>query len=412
MIFGAVAGNDWGSGLFRGEYRPQKEERYTPDDFWINICGKMCASEYSGNDRQSKLLRKEHAASGFAFMMYDIIRSNSGFITQSPEYAFNPAKIESQTFSRKLEEDFKDLGKILGGGSQGSIVAPKREDAEKLKEFPFLEHCCLKSSVQKAEAMLSWLQTSNTEEIFGNVACQRMFCKFLTNNPNGAESLTQALKDPELRAKFVKNANAFFKASLEALPEKIESAEDINKYKLYASIYFQLNKAITDAGGEEQLDSSVFNKEICSLDKEAPTLDVQLVACVLCKKAILNEDLTNDEILMCLDPKMMIWPEMAGADKSLLRRNSSDTFGVKNMFESETMEKLREFIRESSSLTEARYQEIAKAYATKLGVDDNISTKFDDESKSVQLLADGQVMAIIDFENFLILDSNGHRLNL
>ncbi|MDR2432875.1 MAG: DUF3638 domain-containing protein, partial [Puniceicoccales bacterium] len=306
--------------------------------------------------------------------------------------------IKNVSFGEQLQSDFQEICGFLSDNAQGKIAQSKYA-----KRFPFLEHCHLPTNgnfVQKAEAMFSWLQTSGNVNIFDNLEMQRMFCKLLCGDANNPQALVGALKDRATREQFVHIVNQFFKTAIEDLPSPVKTEADMQKYKFYASLHIQLNETIKKAGGPE-LEKGVFDKQI---SPDSTVNEGLNFACVLCKKMINVEKLTADEILKCTDQKMMIWPEMAGANDTLLERDPEDSSGIKNMFEKATLEVLRNFIIDQvNKLEENDFQEIGREYSKQPRYEDHQVT-VDVDSKLITIKdRDNKTKVCIDLNNFVCL---------
>jgi hypothetical protein len=397
---------------FQGAKQLLDEDPGYKDCAYGNIVRKFVFAPNNNNRDQTLLtsIINIQANHGFTYMLLSLVESSkdgTAFIRQD---SCDPVTIKNSSFAEQLQDNFKAICSFLSNKAQGEIARSREA-----KRFPFLEHCFLSLNVnvvQKAEAMLSWLQTSGNTSIFDDIEAQRMFCKLLCGDSNNPQALSVALEDPATREQFVRIANQFFKTTLEHLPNPIAKDEDIQKYNFYASLYIQLNKTIEDAGGGA-LDASVFKRDI-SQDDSAN--EVQKFACVLLQKMISGEKLTAEEILMCTDPKMMIWPEMAGASDTLLERDPEDSSGIKNMFEGPVLESLRDFIVERKDQLEGEdYNNIAKQYARQLGYGDDATIDVNLENRIITInrtiTIDGvetNSTTSIDLNNFVRLRDGIH----
>jgi hypothetical protein len=349
------------------------------------------------------VLRRKCASNGFTCMIISLNENSKDGVAFSRQNDTSSIVIKNVSFGEQLQNDYKEICGVLNDALQGKIAQSKHA-----KRFPFLEHCHLPhngNAAQKTEAMLSWLQTSGNANIFDNLGMQRMFCKLLCGDANNPHALGASLKDKATRERFVHTANQFFETALKDLPDPIKTEEAMQKYKFYASLYMQLNGMIKEAG-EPELNSEIFDKQISLTG----TVNEELAfACVLCKKMISGEKLTPDEILKCTDPKMMIWPEMAGASDTLLERDPEDSSGIKNMFEGGPLEALRSFIIDQvDALTEDEFQKIGRQYAQQRGYE-NPQVTVDRTSKLITIKGeDGKTKASIDLNNFVCLIDGTH----
>ncbi|MDR1233021.1 MAG: hypothetical protein LBJ75_02050, partial [Puniceicoccales bacterium] len=348
-------------------------------------------------------MRRKAAGNGFAYMLLSLAENAKDGIAFDRQSDMKPAVIKNVSFGEQLQSDFKEICGFLNDNPQGKIAKSKYA-----KRFPFLEHCHLPpggNALQKTEAMLSWLQTSGNVSVFNNLGMQRMFCKLLCGDANNPQALAGALKDRATRKQFVGIANQFFETASKNLPNPVQTEEDMQKYKLYMSLYIQLNGIVKTAGGPE-LKNNAFSQKISLAGMANEELGF---ACVLCQKMIQKEKLTPDEVLKCTDPKMMIWPEMAGASDTLLERDPEDSSGIKNMFEGVPLEALRGFITDQvSKLTEDEFQRIGQQYAQQRGYEDSQVT-VDVGNKLITIKdQDGNVKVNIDLNNFLCLIDGTH----
>ncbi|MDR0741948.1 MAG: hypothetical protein LBE98_00585 [Puniceicoccales bacterium] len=353
-----------------------------------------------GHPQRVNLLRCM-AGNGFAFMLVSLAKNSKDGIAFPRQGRVGSIVIKNVSFEEQLQSDFQEICGFLNDSSQGKIAKSKYA-----KRFPFLEHCHLlpnENVMQKAEAMLSWLQTSGNVNIFNNLEMQRMFCKLLCGDANNPKALAGALKDRATREQFVRIVDQFFEAAFENLPNPVKTEEDMQKYKFYASLHIQLNETIKNAG-EPKLSNNIFARPISS----DGTVNEELkLACVLCRKMIQGEKLTTGEILKCTDPKMMIWPEMAGASDALLERDPEDSSGIKNMFEGVSLEALKDFVIDQvDRLAESDFQAIGQQYAQQQGYGDCQVTV---DGRLITIKGqDDSVKASIDLNNFVRLVDGIH----
>ncbi|MDR1173431.1 MAG: hypothetical protein LBK24_01395, partial [Puniceicoccales bacterium] len=400
----------WSEGVCKALFNENKTiENYQDAEPLLSLLDEGVRGEFFTTARgvedpgQKLGMHRKAAGNGFAYMLLSLAESAKDGIAFDRQSDMGPVVIKNVSFGEQLQSDFKEICGFLSNNPQGKIAKSKYA-----KRFPFLEHCHLPpggNALQKTEAMLSWLQTSGNVSVFNNLGMQRMFCKLLCGDANNPQALARALKDRATRKQFVGIANQFFETASKSLPSPVQTEEDMQKYKLYMSLYIQLNGIVKTAGGPE-LKNNAFSQKISPADMANEELGF---ACVLCQKMIQKEKLTPDEVLKCTDPKMMIWPEMAGASDTLLERDPEDSSGIKNMFEGVPLEALRGFITDQvGKLTEDEFQRIGQQYAQQRGYEDSQIT-VDVGSKFIAIRdQDGNVKVNIDLNNFLCLIDGTH----